>query len=393
MKKLSFQWRITLLTALLIAGACVTLNMLLCHSGSGYIDAIGQYVLDYEDGETCITIGCEDDALYVDLTDEQFNEFMSSFSSMLDNTKEGLGQKGWLITAAVTLFSAVITYFVSGHSLKPLRRFSYQAEQIRTKNLTETRFSEDTIPEFQTLVCAVNRMLERLAKGFEDQRKFTGNAAHELRTPLALIQARLELYEKECPDSSLETMEMFNLIKEQTAKLSRMVKTLLDMSEIETISRKERVELAPMVEELLADLTVQAKKQNVSLEQKGENISLIGSDVLLYRLLFNLVENAVKYNRPGGKVTVALSREKGNAVIRVKDTGQGIPEQHRYSIFQPFYRVDKSRSRDLGGVGLGLSLVWEITRLHGGTVQVEESSENGTEIVVKLPLDGEKKIQ
>ncbi len=386
MRKLSFQWRMTLLTALLIAAACVTLNMLLCRSGTGYIDAIRQYVFDYEDEETCISIGCKDDALYVDLTEEQFNEFMSSFSSMLDNTKEGLGQKGWIITAAVTLFSAVIAYFVSGHSLKPLRRFSNQAEQIRTKNLTETRLSEDTIPEFQTLIRSVNRMLERLSEGFEDQRKFTGNAAHELRTPLALMQARLELYEIEHPDSSPETMEMFNLIKEQTAKLSKMVKTLLDMSGIETISRKERVEFGPLVEELLADLAVEAKKQNVSLEQEGENISLIGSDVLLYRLLFNLVENAIKCNRPGGKVTVALSREDGNAVIRVKDTGQGIPEQHRYSIFQPFYRVDRSRSRDLGGVGLGLSLVWEITRLHGGTVQVEESSEKGTEIVVKLPI-------
>ena len=390
MRKLSFQWRITLMTALLIAIACITLNLLLFRSGSVYIDAIGQYVFDYEDGDISITVDGEEDALYVDLTDDQFREFMSCFSDVLDNTKEGFGQRGWLITAAVTQLSAVVAYFVSGHSLKPLRRFSAQAEQIQTKTLTEIRLNEDTIPEFQALSRSINRMLERLSEGFEDQRQFTGNAAHELRTPLALMQARLELYEKEHPESAPETAETFNLIKEQTARLSRMVKTLLDMSALETVGKTDRVELGPMVEEVLTDLTLLAEKHSVTLEQTGEDVSLTGSDVLLYRLLFNLVENAVKYNCPGGSVTVFTRQEAGNAVIRVHDTGQGIPEQHRYSIFQPFYRVDKSRSRDLGGVGLGLSLVWEIARLHGGTVQIGESSETGTEIVVTLPLSGEQ---
>lgn len=390
MKNLSFQWRITLMTALLIAAACVTLNLLLFRSGSKYIDSIGQYVFEYEDGDISLSVDSEEDPLYVDLTEDQFEEFMSSFSDVLDNTKEGFGLRGWVITAVVTLLSGVVAYFVSGHSLKPLHRFSAQAGQIQAKNLTEARLDEDAIPEFQALSRSVNRMLERLSEGFEAQRQFTGNAAHELRTPLALIQARLELYEKEHPEASPETSEALGLIKEQTARLSRMVKTLLDMSELETVGRTDCVGLGPMIEEVLADLTPLAERNDVALVQTGENVSIIGSDVLLYRMLFNLVENAVKYNRPGGSVTVSARQEAGNAVIRVRDTGQGIPEQHRYSIFQPFYRVDKSRSRALGGVGLGLSLVWEIVRLHGGTVRIGGSNEAGTEIVVTLPLSGEQ---
>lgn len=389
MRKLSFQWRITLMTALLIAAACVALNLLLFRSGSYYIDSIGQYVFDYEDGDINLSVDGEADALYVDLTEEQFREFMSSFSDLLDHTKAGFGQKGWFITAAVTLLSGVIAYFVSGRSLLPLQRFSAQAEGVQMKNLSEARLDEDTIPEFQVLSRSINQMLERLSEGFEAQRQFVGNAAHELRTPLALMQARVDLYEKENPEPSPETAEALALIKEQTERLSRTAKTLLDMSELETIPRTDRIELGSMIEEVLTDLTPLAERNSVTLMQAGDNLLLTGSDVLLYRMLFNLVENAIKYNHPGGKVTVSADKETGNAVIRVRDTGRGIPEQYRNNIFQPFFRVDKSRSRALGGVGLGLPLVWEVIRLHGGTVRVGESDETGTEIVVKLPLSDE----
>ena len=386
MKKLSFQWRITLMTALLIAISCITLNLLLFRSGSEYIDAIGQYVFDYEDDEIGIIIDSEADALYVDLTEEQFKEFMSSFSAVLDNTKMGFGQRGWLITVAVTLLSGVIAYYVSGHSLRPLRRFSAQAEQIQTKNLAEARLGEDTIPEFQALSRSINQMLARLSDGFEAQRQFVGNAAHELRTPLALMQARVDLYEKDNPVPSLETREALALIKEQTERLSRTVKTLLDMSELETIPRTDRIELSPMIEEVLTDLEPLAEDKHITLIQAGKNLTLVGSDVLLYRMLFNLVENAIKYNRPNGRVTVSVTQEGSIALICVCDTGPGIPKECRESVFQPFFRVDKSRSRALGGIGLGLSLVWEIVRLHNGTVQLDESGETGTVVAVRLPL-------
>ncbi len=386
MKKLSFQWRITLMTALLISISCITLNLLLFRSGSEYIDAIGQYVFDYEDDEIGIIIDSEADSLYVDLTEEQFKEFMSSFSAVLDNTKMGFGQRGWLITVAVTLLSGVIAYYVSGHSLRPLRRFSAQAEQIQTKNLAEARLGEDTIPEFQALSRSINQMLERLSDGFEAQRQFVGNAAHELRTPLALMQARVDLYENENSVPSPETREALALIKEQTERLSRTVKTLLDMSELETIPRTDRIELSPMIEEVLTDLEPLAEDKHITLTQAGKNLTLVGSDVLLYRMLFNLVENAIKYNRPNGRVTVSVTQEGSIALICVCDTGPGIPKECRESVFQPFFRVDKSRSRALGGIGLGLSLVWEIVRLHNGTVQLDESDETGTVVAVRLPL-------
>lgn len=386
MKKLSFQWRITLMTALLIAAACISLNLLLFRSGISYIDFIGQCVFELDFDDADLSADNEGDIFYLDMTDEQFQQFMERFSDILNDTKTGFGKKGWLITAAVTLLSGVIAYFVSGHSLRPLRRFSAQAENIQMKNLSEARLDEDTIPEFQALTRSINQMLARLSEGFEAQRQFVGNAAHELRTPLALIQARVELYEKESSLPASETEEALALIKEQTERLSRTVKTLLDMSELETISRTDRIALGPMIEEVLTDLEPLAEESHITFTQEGENLTLIGSDVLIYRMLFNLVENAVKYNRHGGNVTVSVDKEAGDAVIRVRDTGCGIPEQYKSSIFQPFFRVDKSRSRALGGVGLGLSLVWEIVRLHNGTVQLGKSGETGTVIAVRLPL-------
>lgn len=386
MRKLSFQWRITLMTALLIAAACISLNLLLFHSGSSYIDVIGRYVFELDMDDADFSADNEGDIFYLDMTEEQFQQLMESFSAMLDDTKTDFGQKGWLITAAVTLLSGVIAYFISGHSLRPLRRFSAQAESVQMKNLSEARLSEDTIPEFQALSRSINQMLERLSEGFDAQRQFVGNAAHELRTPLALMQARVDLYEKENPAPSPETTEALALIKEQTERLSRTVKTLLDMSELETIPRTDRIELGPMIEEVLTDLEPLAEEKHITLTQAGENLTLVGSDVLLYRMLFNLVENAIKYNRPNGRVAVSVAQEGSTALICVCDTGPGISKECRESVFQPFFRVDKSRSRALGGIGLGLSLVWEIVRLHNGTVRLGEIGETGTVVAVRLPL-------
>lgn len=386
MRKLSFQWRITLMTALLIAAACISLNLLLFHSGSSYIDFIGRYVFELDMDDADFSADNEGDIFYLDMTEEQFQQLMESFSAMLDDTKTDFGQKGWLITAAVTLLSGVIAYFISGHSLRPLRRFSAQAESVQMKNLSEARLSEDTIPEFQALSRSINQMLERLSEGFDAQRQFVGNAAHELRTPLALMQARVDLYEKENPAPSPETTEALALIKEQTERLSRTVKTLLAMSELETIPRTDRIELGPMIEEVLTDLEPLAEEKHITLTQAGENLTLVGSDVLLYRMLFNLVENAIKYNRPNGRVAVSVAQEGSTALICVCDTGPGIPKECRESVFQPFFRVDKSRSRALGGIGLGLSLVWEIVRLHNGTVRLGEIGETGTVVAVRLPL-------
>ena len=303
---------------------------------------------------------------------------------VVDGVQGRFRTTNWYITAAVTLLSGILAYFVSGRALKPLRSFASQVEQVQLNNLADMRIDEDAISEFRQLSRSFNQMLERLNNAFAAQRQFTGNAAHELRTPLALMQAQLELFSAEHPDVRPETAEFLTLLREQTERLTQMTKTLLEMSNLQQVARNEQLQLAPMVEEIFTDLAPLAEKQSITLEADGD-AALTGSDALIYRLLFNLTENAVKYNRPGGSVRVELAQEQETCIIRVSDTGCGIPEVYQRSIFQPFFRVDKSRSREYGGAGLGLSLVWEIADLHGGSVWVEKSSEKGTVIAVELP--------
>ncbi|WP_368248892.1 sensor histidine kinase, partial [Intestinimonas butyriciproducens] len=303
---------------------------------------------------------------------------------VVDGVQGRFRTTNWYITAAVTLLSGILAYFVSGRALKPLRSFASQVEQVQLNNLADMRIDEDTISEFRQLSRSFNQMLERLNNAFAAQRQFTGNAAHELRTPLALMQAQLELFSAEHPDVLPETAEFLSLLREQTERLTQMTKTLLEMSNLQQVARNEQLQLAPMVEEIFTDLAPLAEKRSVTLEAEGD-AALTGSDALIYRLLFNLTENAVKYNRPGGSVRVELAQGQEKCIIRVSDTGCGIPEEYQRSIFHPFFRVDKSRSRECGGVGLGLSLVWEIANLHGGSVWVEKSSEKGTTIAVGLP--------
>ena len=307
---------------------------------------------------------------------------------VVDGVQGSFRTTNWYITAAVTLLSGILAYFVSGRALKPLRSFASQVEQVQLNNLADMRIDEDAISEFRQLSRSFNQMLERLNNAFAAQRQFTGNAAHELRTPLALMQAQLELFSAEHPDVRPETAEFLTLLREQTERLTQMTKTLLEMSNLQQVARNEQLQLAPMVEEIFTDLAPLAEKRSITLEAEGD-AALTGSDALIYRMLFNLTENAVKYNRPGGTVRVELAQGQEKCIIRVSDTGCGIPEEYQRSIFQPFFRVDKSRSREYGGAGLGLSLVWEISNLHGGSVWVEESSDKGTTIAVELPAGAE----
>ncbi len=377
-KHLSFQWRITLLTAILIAGTCVCLNLLLYRSGAVGMDSLNGFVTEYDSENSAV--------LKIEIDDSQMSAFLNQFSQEIYDVKADFGRKCWYITAAVTLISAAIAYFVSGRALKPLKQFSQQTEKINQDNLTSTRLNENTAAEFQQLSCSVNHMLDRLALSFDLQRQFAGNAAHELRTPLAVMQTKLELFAEEHSDIQAETAELVQFQIDQVDRLTALVRTLLEMSNLQSVSRSDEIALAPLVDEILTDLATLAEQKNIRLHQKCEDVCMIGSDTLIYRLLFNLIENAIKYNHAGGSVAVSVQQKNGQALLLVTDTGSGIPEECRESIFQPFFRVDKSRSRQMGGVGLGLALVREIAVLHGGNVCVESSSENGTTFAVKLPL-------
>lgn len=362
------------MTALLIGVTCVAMNWLISYSGRHYMDSIGTYISTYDDT----------DKGEPDFFNPEHKSPDQELTIVIHGAQTSFIATNWYITAVVTLLCGVLAYFVSDRALKPLRTFASRVEKVQPNNLADMKITEEVLPEFRQFSCSFNQMLDRLDEGFTAQRQFTGNAAHELRTPLALMQAQLELFSAEHPDVLPETADFLRLLREQTERLTLLTKTLLEMSNLQQVARDEQIQLAPMIEEIFTDLAPLAEKNNITLEQEGDGV-MTGSDTLIYRLLFNLTENAVKYNRPSGSVRLSVSQNEKRLLVRVIDTGCGIPEEYRWSIFQPFFRVDKARSREYGGVGLGLSLVWEIADLHGGAVWVEESSENGTTIVVKIP--------
>ena len=373
MKRLSLQWRITLMTVLLIGAACICMKLLLGFSGVYYMDSIGQSIQNF-------TIGAEPACF-----DPAQAGPGQDITIVINGAQQEFCAANWYITAGVTLLSGILAYFVSGHALKPLRSFAAQAEKVQLNNLADMKLSEDVLPEFRQFSRSFNQMLERLNNGFAAQRQFTGTAAHELRTPLALMQAQVELFSAEHPHVQPETAEFLGLLQEQTERLTQMTRTLLEMSNLQQVAREDEIQLAPMLEEICTDLAPLAEKRNITLECSGD-AAMIGSDALIYRLLFNLTENAIKYNRSGGRVKAMATQTETEVFIRVSDTGCGIQPEFQRSIFQPFFRVDKSRSRQYGGAGLGLSLVWEIANLHAGRVWVEESSEKGTTMAVQLPV-------
>ena len=375
MKKLSLQWRITLMTALLICSTCMAMNWLIGCSGRHYMDSIGANLstaIDPSEGA-------------VEYFDPSREGLDPNLTIVIYGAQNSFTATNWYITAAVTLLGGILAYFVSGRALRPLRSFVAQVEKVQPDNLADMKITEEVLPEFRQFSDSFNQMLERLDEGFTAQRQFTGNAAHELRTPLALMQAQVELFSAEHPDVLPETADFLRLLREQTERMTQMTRTLLEMCGLQAVPCTDHIELGPMIDEIFADLAPLAEKNNITLEREGDG-AMTGSDTLIYRLLFNLTENAIKYNRPGGAVRLSVTPEPEKLLIRVADTGRGIPEHFQRSVFQPFFRVDKSRSREYGGVGLGLSLVWEIVKLHGGTVCVENSSEAGTTVAVSLPL-------
>ena len=377
MKGLSLQWRITLMTAALVCAACLSMNFLVGYSGMQYMDEIGSEVSAYssvdEGAPTSFDPGSEDVG--------------NELTIVVSDAQKSFGATSWCITAVVTLIGGVLAYFASGRALRPLRAFAAQIELVQPGNLADSKISEDMLPEFKRFSESFNGMIDRLDAGFAAQRQFTGNVAHELRTPLALMQAQVELFAVEHPDAPASTSDLLKLLREQTERMSSMTSTLLEMSELRAIPCNDEIELAPLIEEVLADLAPLADQKGIALACRGNSL-VNGSDPLIYRMMFNLVENAIRYSRPASTVDVTVDEEGDRVLIRTKDEGFGIPEQHRDTVFQPFFRVDKSRSREYGGVGLGLSLVWEIAALHGGAIEVENSSGHGTTMLATLPKPG-----
>ena len=378
MKKMSLQWRLTCITTLCIAIICGCLTMFVYKNGVYYIDSL-QKAVNAQGDDSADNSGNDSEEIYISIPEDKWDEFANDFSVQVYNNKEDYRKNSLIISALLAILGGVATYFISGHALKPLREFSDKIEEVQIQNLADSRIEESKIKELNQLSVSYNKMLERLQDAFEVQRQFTANAAHELRTPLSLMQVQLDLYHStQHPGSDADTLQMIKMVTEQNDRLSKMVKTLLDMSELQTVGRDEQIIMDDLVDEVLEDLEPLAQEKNIKLIGKCKDITMVGSDILIYRLVYNLVENAIKYNHSGGQVTVTAYKEQKHIYLSVADTGSGIPKELRERVFEPFFRVDKSRSRKLGGVGLGLALVREIVRVHDGSITVKSNPSGGT---------------
>ena len=378
MKKMSLQWRLTCITTLCIAIICGCLTMFVYKNGVYYIDSL-QKAVNAQGDDSADNSGNDSEEIYISIPEDKWDEFANDFSVQVYNNKEDYKKNSLIISALLAILGGVATYFISGHALKPLREFSDKIEEVQVQNLADSRIEESKIKELNQLSVSYNKMLERLQDAFEVQRQFTANAAHELRTPLSLMQVQLDLYHStQHPGSDADTLQMIKMVTEQNDRLSKMVKTLLDMSELQTVGRDEQIIMDDLVDEVLEDLEPLAQEKNIKLIGKCKDITMVGSDILIYRLVYNLVENAIKYNHSGGQVTVTAYKEQKHICLSVADTGSGIPKELRERVFEPFFRVDKSRSRKLGGVGLGLALVHEIVRVHDGSITVKSNPSGGT---------------
>lgn len=380
MKKMSLQWRLTCIITLYIAVICGCVTMLVYKNGVYYMDSLQEAVDTRGDAQP-------DDAeeIYISIPEDKWDEFANDFSVQVYNNKADYRKNSLIISAVLAFLGGVVTYFISGHALRPIREFSDKIEKVQAQNLADSRIEENQVKELNQLSVSYNRMLERLSDAFEIQRQFTANAAHELRTPLALMQVQLDLYHSNShPGNDADTVQMIQMVTEQNDRLSKMVKTLLDMSELQTVGRDDEIVLDALVDEVLEDLEPLAEGKNIRLTGKCKDITMVGSDILIYRLVYNLVENAIKYNHSGGQVTVIADRKEKHVYLSVEDTGTGIPEELKERVFEPFFRVDKSRSRELGGVGLGLALVREIVRVHDGSITVKSNPSGGTIFEVVL---------
>lgn len=379
---MSLQWRLTIITTLLIAMICGSLTIFIYKNGVYYIDSLQNTV----DAKSEDNNEKNPDEIYISIPDEEWNNFAKNFSIQVYNNKADYKKSSLLFSTLLSLLGGVITFFISGHALKPLYDFSKKIEEVQAQNLSDSRIEENKFSELNQLSVSYNKMLERLSEAFKLQRQFTANAAHELRTPLAVMQLQIDLYNSsKHPDNDTSAQQTISMITEQTERLSKMVRTLLDMSELQTIARDEEIAIAALVEEVLADLEPLAQEKGINLIEKCDNVLLMGSDILIYRLVYNLVENAIKYNFSGGTVTVNATQQNSQLHLTVEDTGNGIPEELKERIFEPFFRLDKSRSRELGGVGLGLALVREIVRVHNGSILVKNNANSGTTFEVIFP--------
>lgn len=377
-KAKSLQLKLTLATAFLVIASCLTIS----YSISSFAIV---YMSEIEDSAIAIL---PNDTLATD-SEDSFEVALDpkvALSDMFKDTRDEFWAKSLLITLIITIISSLTMYLVIGHALRPLQNLGKQMGEIQIKNLQTPIVSGNADNEIAQLTNAFNKMLSRLGTNFAEQKQFSANAAHELRTPLAVIRTRLEVLGKSNTVEIEEYKDTIAMITTQIDRLSHVIDVLLEMTELKSAEKTDHISLADMVEEILYDLAAIAEARGITVVQTAGNVEIIGNDTLIYRAIYNLIENAIKYNRDGGKVIIAIEAQENLAVVRISDTGSGIEKSEWEHIFEPFFRIDKSRSRSMGGAGLGLALVREIAKEHSGNAKVVKSSTEGTTIELSLQI-------
>lgn len=379
MKKLSLRMRLTLLSALVMASVAVILTSMFL---------FGADRIFVRDLEQKMTFQPQDIIITSVKKEGVPNENMDLQEVTVSLKKAGTQFNLWGMAALflVLILGTGATWLMAGHVLKPLKELSSAIEEIGGNDLSNRVEIQGRQDEIGRLARSFNHMMDKVSASFERQKRFSASAAHELKTPLATILVNLEVLELDGKTSPDRMEKVLTIVKANTERMIRLVEDLMRLTSDKDHEMEEEVELSEVFAITLYELSPLIRKKDLTVSiENTPDISLTGSRVMLYRVMSNLLENAAKYNREHGSISIATGRDDNGVTVKIEDTGIGIPEEALPHIFEPFYRVDQSRSRAVGGAGLGLPLVKDIVEKHGGEVTVKSAAGEGTTFILRFP--------
>ncbi|WP_125666633.1 sensor histidine kinase [Paenibacillus baekrokdamisoli] len=373
LKKMPIRLRLTVMTVALLTVCCVGLTLILNFSADTMASRIdAALVLPAkeigENGRVDESPQSPSSSIIIPVPSDDSQKARMDFRF-----------KSIIYMILVIVGGGFLTYYISGKALKPLDTLNGQVKNINVHNLSETLSVPPTKDEIAELTITFNEMTDKLNSAFMMQGRFSASAAHELRTPLAVLQTKVDVFKKKKDHTNEEYNALISVIEKQTKRLRGLVGNLLDMTNMDDNGEQSSIFIKDIFEDIISELSHIAKDKNVTLSLDCDNSIVTGNTDLLYRAFYNLVENGIKYNIDGGTVGVIVNRlSKEEVSIKINDTGIGIAGNNKKNIFEPFYRVDKSRSRQMGGAGLGLSIVDSIIKKHHGTLTVTDNENGGT---------------
>lgn len=370
LKKVPIKLRLTILSMLLLTICCVMLTLILNFSANQMANTIEAIPVlpATKAGENGLPV-------------KFASATIETVSAQTGNSQQARLQflyQSIAYMVVVVLVGGGLTYYISGKALQPLYEFNRQMKNRTEHNLSERLPIPESHDEIADLTCSFNEMSCKLDEAFEAQKRFAQSAAHELRTPLTVLKTKIDVFGKKATHTAEEYDKLLSVITKYTNRLSELVKDLLELTNIDALDYSDRIEVKTMLTDISKELYSFTKDKNIAITIYGEEQTVYGNKILLHRAFYNLIENAIKYNVENGQVKVLVSNNAGHTVITIVDTGIGIPVYLQTHIFEPFFRVDKSRSRQMGGAGLGLTTVKSIIEKHGGEITVSDNMGGGT---------------